>query len=230
MMNDGLQPFARAMWCAAIVAAAAGCASPGPRTPVGRKPMEVVRRPAGPAEKPRFKAGESVELPFYVLNNGVTPPPRNFALSGFMGDVTDLNAVGSYTNLLVKGRAALKFKYDPRGPNGWAGATWQNPANSWGTFDGGYNLSGARTLAFWARGERGGEIVEFTAGGAAANYPDSDAIATGPILLSNEWTEYTVDLTPFEMFYMATGFGVLVKRDQNPYGCVFYLDDIRYEK
>jgi len=213
-----------------LLTAASGCARLGFRAADGQRPLRVVRKPSGPDAKTPFKVGESVELPFYVVNNSVVPPPRNFALSGFMGDITDLNAVGSYTNLLVKGRAVLKFKYEPKGNNGWAGATWQNPPNSWGVYDGGYNLGEARKLVFWARGDKGGEVVEFTAGGAAANYPDSDSIATGPILLGREWTEYIVDLTPFQLFYISTGFGLVVKHDQNPYGCVFYLDDIRYEK
>ncbi len=221
----------RAGLATALVAAfCCGCAQMRPPSDATAPPIQVVRQPKGPGAKPPFKVGESVELPFYVVNNGVIPPPRNFALSGFMGDITDLNAVGAYSNPLVEGRAVLKFKYEPDGSCGWAGATWQNPANSWGVYDGGYNLSDATRLAFWARGDKGGEVVEFTAGGAAANFPDSDAIATGPILLSHEWTEYIVDLSPYEMFYIATGFGLIVKHDQNPYGCVFYLDDIRYEK
>ncbi len=220
-----LRPAAAALAAACL----AGCAGMD-RAARAPAPMRVVRRPSGPAAKPVFRKGESVELPFYVLNHGVVPPARNFALSGFMGDITDVSAVGTYTNLLVAGRAAMKVKYIPAGHNGWAGAVWQNPANNWGTFDGGYNLGGATKLMFWARGEKGGEVVEFTVGGAAANFPDSDQFSTGPILLDREWTEYTLPLAGRDLFYIATGFGFVVKHDQNPYGCVFYLDDIRYEK
>ncbi|NCC50682.1 MAG: hypothetical protein EOM20_05640 [Spartobacteria bacterium] len=228
-MSRFVQTFVQTAALVTTIAAGVGCAHPNQAARPAHRPMAVVRQPTGPDEKPQFKLGESVALPFYVLNNAAIPPPRNFALSGFMGDITDLNAVGAYNNLLVEGRPVLKFKYEPRGNFGWAGATWQNPANSWGVYDGGYNLSKAKQLAFWARGDKGGEIVEFTAGGAAANYPDSDTIATGPILLDDEWTEYIVNLSPFEMFYIATGFGLIVKHDRNPYGCVFYLDNIRYE-
>ena len=71
---------------------------------------------------------------------------------------------------------------------GWAGVAWQNPANNWGEFDGGYNLTKAKKLSFWARGDKGGEIVEFKLGGTAANYPDSENLTTGALTLKNEWT------------------------------------------
>ena len=194
------------------------------------KELEPAARPTASTEKRPYAEKAAVSMPFYVFNNRVLPPVVNFALSGFMGDGEDLKVAGSYTDCLAEGYPTMKIQYAGQGKNGWAGAVWQNPANNWGTYDGGYNLGEARKLVFWARGDKGGEVVEFTAGGAAANYPDSDSIATGPILLGREWTEYIVDLTPFQLFYISTGFGLVVKHDQNPYGCVFYLDDIRYEK
>ncbi len=191
--------------------------------------MDVVRRPTADTAKRRFENKTPVEMPFYVFNNRVLPPVVNFSLSGFMGDGSDLKVAGSYTNSLSDGYASMKVQYSAEGKTGWAGAVWQNPANNWGTFDGGYNLTKAKALKFWARGAKGGEIVDFSAGGAAANYPDSDSISTGPIKLYNEWTEYTVHLDKYQMFYIGTGFGFTVKQDKNPYGCVFYLDDVRYE-
>ena len=190
---------------------------------------EVVQRPTSDVQKRPYEAKAAMDMPFYVFNNRILPPVVNFALSGFMGDGADLKVAGSYTNSLTDGYASMKVSYAAQGKTGWAGAVWQNPANNWGTFDGGYNLSKAKTLKFWARGLKGGEIVEFTAGGAAANYPDSDSLTTGPIKLYDEWTEYTVHLDKYQMFYIGTGFGFTVKQDKNPYGCVFYLDDVRYE-
>ncbi len=193
------------------------------------KELEPATRPAVVATQKRpFAEKPAVTMPFYVLNNRVLPPVVNFALSGFMGDGEDLKVAGSYSDYLAEGFPTMKIQYSAQGKNGWAGAVWQNPANNWGTFDGGYNLSAAKNLAFWAKGDKGGEIVEFTAGGAAANYPDSDSIATGPVVLNKEWTEYILPLTGKQLFYIATGFGFTVKQDLNPYGCVFYVDDVRY--
>ncbi|NCC50683.1 MAG: hypothetical protein EOM20_05645 [Spartobacteria bacterium] len=191
---------------------------------------EPVQRPsAHSSEKRPFTEKAPVVLPFHVLNNRILPPVANFALSGFMGDSEDLRVAGSYSSTRTEGFPVMRVQYAAKGKNGWTGAVWQNPANNWGTFDGGYNLSKAKTLAFWAKGEKGGEIVEFTVGGAASNFPDSDTISTGPVVLNEEWTEYTLPLDAYQTFYIATGFGLVLKQDQNPYGCVFYLDEIRYE-
>ncbi len=218
-----------AVWLAALtVAGLCGCAStrPGSAKPGG---LALVRQPSGPATKQPFRSGEVVRLPFFVMNNSVVPPPRNFALSGFMGDLADLVAVGGYSNALVEGRPALKVKYKPHGSLGWAGAVWQNPANSWGMFDGGYNLTAAKTISFWARGDKGEEVVAFSFGGTSGNYPDSDSLSTGPVKLSGEWMQYVMDLAGTDLRYISAGFGFAVRRDMNPDGCTFYLDDIRYE-
>lgn len=192
-------------------------------------PLKPVVRPTAAVDKKPYTQKPEVAVPFYVLNNRMLPPIMNFALSGFMGDSADLRISGGYAAMLRDGYPSLRVSYSPAGNMGWSGAVWQNPANNWGTFDGGYNLQKAKTLNFWARGEKGGEIVSFTCGGTAANYPDSDSLVTGEIQLSDNWLEYVVDLTAVDMRYISAGFGFVVKRDQNPYGCTFFLDDVRYE-
>ncbi len=187
-------------------------------------------RPESAADKKPYEEKRIVDMPFYVLNNKMLPPVMNFSLSGFMGDAADLRVSGGYAAMMRDGYPTMRVSYMPGGNSGWSGAVWQNPANNWGTFDGGYNLSKARYLKFWARGEKGGEIVSFTIGGNAANYPDSDALATGSIKLSDSWHEYLVDLSEVDLRYIGAGFGFVVKRDENPYGCTFFLDDVRYEK
>ena len=220
-----------AAWLAASalgLAGLCGCASTE-RASAKDGELRLVRQPSGPQGKAPFKLGEAVQLPFYVMNNSVVPPPRNFALSGFMGDLADLVALGGYSNSLVAGRPALKIRYLPKGTLGWAGAVWQNPANSWGAFDGGYNLSPARAITFWARGDQGGEVVVFSFGGTSGTYPDSDSMSTGPLQLDREWMQYVMDLSGTDLRYISSGFGFSVGRDMNPQGCTFYLDDIRYE-
>ena len=39
-----------------------------------------------------------------------------------------------------------------------------------------------------------------------------------------------VDLTTAELFYLSAGFGFICKQDLNPGGCIFYLDDIKYDE
>ena len=112
----------------------------------------------------------------------------------------------------------------------WAGVYWLNPANNWGRRKGGYNLSGAKKLTFWARGEKGGEqIQEFTIGGIEGDYPDSDKIIIGPVILSHEWKQYTMDLTGRDVSFISGGFAWTTEAAVNPAGCTFYLDEIRFE-
>jgi hypothetical protein len=112
----------------------------------------------------------------------------------------------------------------------WAGIYWQNPANNWGTRKGGFDLTGASKLTFWAKGENGGEqIQEFTVGGIQGNYPDSDTAALGPVVLTNEWRQYTIDLRGKDLTYISGGFGWTTNVEVNPETCIFYLDDIKFE-
>ena len=191
-------------------------------------PLKIVPKKA--EEKDRFAPRTVEKMPFYVFNNAIFPPVKNFALSGYMGDISDIKITGSYSNLHQVGFPALKVSYGASGGMGWAGVVWQNPANNWGEFDGGYNLSNAKKITFWVRGEKGGEIVEFKLGGTASNYPDSDNLSTGDLTLSDKWQQYQLDLSSAQLFYMSAGFGFICKQDMNPGGCAFYLDDIRYEE
>ena len=191
--------------------------------------LKPVTRPTAVVDKKPYRQKPEQPMPFYVLNNRILPPVMNFALSGFMGDSTDLRISGAYAAMLRDGYPTLRVSYAPAGSMGWSGAVWQNPANNWGTADGGYNLRAARTLNFWARGARGGEVVSFTCGGTAANYPDSDSLVTGEIELSDQWMEYVVDLTGVDTRYISAGFGFVAKRELNSDGCTFFLDDVRYE-
>ena len=113
---------------------------------------------------------------------------------------------------------------------GWAGIYWQQPANNWGEKKGGYNLTGASKLTFWARGANGGEkIAEFKVGGITGEFPDSDSASIGPIELNKEWQKYTIDLKDRDMSHIIGGFCWAASKDDNPNGFVMYLDDIIYE-
>jgi hypothetical protein len=173
---------------------------------------------------------DGTHLPFYVFH-GFRSPDNHYAPSGWMGDYGDL----SYTESLPAdrtGRRGLRISYSAKAlqGNGWAGIYWQHPANNWGSRQGGYNLNGATRAVFWARGEKGGEMIaEFKVGGISGDYPDSGAASLGPITLTKEWKEYTIALEGQELSSISGGFCVSFSRSDNPDGAVFYLDDIRYE-
>ena len=114
---------------------------------------------------------------------------------------------------------------------GWAGVFWQNPANNWGAKKGGFDLTGAKKLVFWARGEKGGEVIaEVGVGGITGKYADTDKVSKGPIKLTTEWQEFEIDISQADLSYISGGFFWTAKAEDEPEGGItFYLDDIRFE-
>ena len=86
---------------------------------------------------------------------------NHFEPSGWMGDAITPGIVTfdpGCTDTWHTGGNSIRITYSGAGTQGWAGIYWQHPANNWGTVpNGGFNLTGAAKLTFWARGENGGE-------------------------------------------------------------------------
>ena len=124
--------------------------------------------------------------------------------------------------------------------NGWLAEGETVPRLNDGSMDGqGLDLTGAEALTFMARGEKGGEAVEFFTcgfgydgerGEALVRYPDSEKKRSlGVKTLSREWTEYTIDLRGADLSRIVCGFGyVLSGGDAGTGENVFYLDEIRF--
>ena len=159
-------------------------------------------------------------------------PDNHYIPSGYMGDYGDIKVDQSWMVNPHSGTTSIRISYSAQASQGvrWAGVYWQNPANNWGEKQSGFNLTGATKLTFWARGEKGGErIEEFKMGGIVGEYSDSDTAGIGPALLTQEWKQYTINLKGKDLSYISGGFAWATNADVNPEGCVFYLDDIRYE-
>ena len=103
----------------------------------------------------------------------------------------------------------------------------------------GLDLTGAEELRFWARGEEGGETVEFFTAGFGYNgssplatvpYPDSAVKQTlGYVRLTTDWTEYAIPLAGLDLTSIANGFGYALSSGMSGVGRhVFYLDEIRF--
>jgi hypothetical protein len=178
---------------------------------------------AAPAEaKPPQK------LPFYVYSD----QGDHFIPSGYMGDTSDITIVGMYKQTPAKGAACMKVKYSGKSGQGnkWAGVYWQDPANNWGTVKGaGYNLTGAKKLKFMAKGDKGGEVIEFKSGGISGEFPDSYRAEAPIITLTPEWQEYAIDLEGQDLSTVIGGFIFAVAKDKNPDGATFFLDEIRFQ-
>ena len=159
-------------------------------------------------------------------------PDNHYIASGYMGDYSDVKIDGACFDNPHSGTTCIKITYSNAASNGarWAGVQWQSPANNWGDRKGGFDLTGARKLVFWVRGANGGERVEeFKIGGITGLYPDSDIAGIGPVMLTQEWKRYEIDLNGKDLSYISGGFCWATNVDVNPEGAVFYLDDVKYE-
>lgn len=191
--------------------------------------LDDIKYEADPTVKPEVKGPE--KLPFYVyLDRGSVN--NHYIPSGWMGDHGDVKLDNGSTEDPYMGNSSIKIVYTGKAAQGarWAGIYWQNPANNWGEKAGGYDLSNAAKITFWARGEKGGERVEeFKAGGLFGEFSDSDVAGIGPVILTKEWKQYTIDLKGKDFSSIIGGFCWATNVDVNPEGATFYLDEIRYE-
>lgn len=160
------------------------------------------------------------------FNNG-------FYGSAWMGDYGAISVNMNETAIKHSGASAMRWSYSGVATQGqqWAGVYWQAPAYFWGDRVGGYNLTGAARLTFWARGAVGGEKVRFLLGGVNGPYNDSlqPARKSAVLSLTPTWTKYAIDLAGAKLTRIGGGFGWIVEQANNPGGATFYLDDVRYE-
>jgi hypothetical protein len=157
---------------------------------------------------------------------------NHYIPSGWMGDYGDIKLNDQCMDNPQSGTTSLQFNYSGKKSQnqGWAGVYWQNPANNWGSKKGGFDLTGMTKLTFWARGAKGGEVLQkFVVGGIKGTYPDSASIEMGPVELTDTWKEYSINLVGKDLSYINGGFGWVTTADLNPEGAVFYLDNIKFQ-
>lgn len=176
--------------------------------------------------------GWAEEFKVFPVYTDAKSPDNHYDPSGWMGDYSDIGMSQESFDNPHGGSTAIKITYRAKKSQGvgWAGVYWQNPSNNWGTKAGGYDLTGAKKVTFWARGEKGGERVEeFKIGGITGEYGDSDVAGIGPVELTQEWQEFVIDLDGKDLSSISGGFCWVASADANPDGFVIYLDDIKYE-
>ncbi len=181
------------------------------------------------------KEKTGVNFPFYVYADSGSLD-NHFIASGWMPATAaqDIKLDTNWQNYPFSGNTCIRVGYKNNSGTRWAGIFWQNPANNWGTVpDAGFDLQGANKLIFWARGDKGGELItEFKVGGlASGEHFDSDSASISQTQLTKEWKKYEIDLRGRDLSYIIGGFCWATSIDVNdPEGIVFYLDEIRYEK
>ena len=171
-------------------------------------------------------------VPFIVYRDNASP--NRYISSGYMPTGECIKQDNAYTQNCAEGKSCIKVVYDTAcsaKSRRWAGVYWLNPADNWGERKGGYDLNGARKLVFWAKGEKGGEeIADFKIGRGAPSreFPDTDSASIGPVILSKDWREYSIDLRGKGFSSIIGGFAWVARGGGNPGSCAFFLDNIRF--
>ncbi len=159
-----------------------------------------------------------------------------------------VNMQGGWTDHPHSGATAIRAQFDNVAGANFGGFYLlngvllqgaQSPQPNFGTVpNAGIDLTGATALTFWARGERGGETIEFFMGGVGRNpnsglpefpFPDSTPVVKVVRTLTAEWVQHRIDLGGKDLHYVLGGFGWVASDQANPGGAVFYLDDVQYE-
>jgi len=182
------------------------------------------------SEKPVIKALQGKkEVEFLDVSH-------KFYASGWMGDGEQGEKFIEVNNASRKDPhsppTCYKWGYKPGGSKGWAAVAWQYPDSNWGERKG-RNLTGYKRLTFWVKGEKGGEEISIKVGGHSApgaRYPATFLKSLGFITLKNKWEKKFLELQGENLTNVPCAFVWVATLSDNPQGCTFYLDDIRYEK
>jgi len=192
----------------------------------GKGGAAVANVPIRVKGEPRTAGASPARLPLVVYDEaGSAHPP--YAPSGWMGNAKAVKMQQDCSTAPHSGKTCLRFDYTA--PGEWAGVVWQHPANDWGERPGGWNLTGAKKLTFWARGEKGGEVVSFEYGilGRDKRVFDTSTGRLSDVKLTPEWKQYSIDLAGKDLTRIKTGFAWVAAGQGAP--VAFYLDDIRFE-
>ena len=164
-------------------------------------------------------------LPLTVYGEETDSP--TYIPAGWMGDAKAIKLNPAWVEKPHTGQTSLRCDFEA--DQGWGGVVWQNPAGDWGDRAGGYDLTGAKKLTFWARGENGGEAVNFEFGTLAPpkKFPDTGKGKLEKTTLTKDWQRYEIDVSTQDLTRIKTGF---VWTLASPgHAVTFYLDDIRWE-
>jgi len=165
-----------------------------------------------------------VKFPLAVYTDGDLQP---WAPSGWMGNYDDL-ILDSKSNVSPhSGETCFEVCY--KAYEGWVGVAWQHPANDWGKQPGGFDLTGANKLTFWARGKEGGEVIDFGVGilGKDEKYYDTAKAELKGVELKKTWNKYSIDLENKDLSRIKTAFVWTFTSKGWP--ITFYLDNIMFE-
>lgn len=191
-------------------------------------------QPNGRSTSPSAKgasgaAGKSAPANAFYVYADEDSAHNQFSPTGWLGDFeTAVDFQANSTEEPRFGKSCIKVSYDAGGDSGWFSLYWLYPSGNWGKAAG-RNIEGATRLTFWARGQKGGEVVSFKMGGVPGPNADSAEAGMAGVTLTSSWEKFSIDLSKAKLTNIVGGFACTVTRADNPKGCTFYLDDILYE-
>lgn len=183
-----------------------------------------------------------------IESNAQTPKVLDigtqFIPAGYMGCVNNINVDPAWKGDPNSEPTCYKFSYTTTCPKRWAGVYWTNTTHGDGANFGqlpGIDLSGNdySKITFYAKGGKGGEVIEFGAFGVDNTRTDSlfqykdlcpkTTVKDRVVTLENKWKKYTIELNCKDLSSVVGGFYWSVSWDSHPAGLVFYIDDIQFE-
>ena len=161
-----------------------------------------------------------LKLPLTIIGATQNGP---YAHSGWMGNHENLKFEIISKEYPKIGEECTKVSY--KLGTGWAGIVWQHPPNDWGDRPGGFDLSGAEELSFWARGEKGGEKITAGIGLIEEDKLYHDTFKKNlNLTLMNKWVRYQIDLTEADLSRVKTPFYFSAGAVDQPFS--FFLDEV----
>ena len=169
-------------------------------------------------------AARKAELPLVLYSEPETA--QTYIPAGWMGDVKAIKLDPEHADKPHAGKTCLRCDFTAK--EGWGGVVWQSPEQDWGDRPGGFDLTGAKRVKFWARGASGGEKVTFSFGLLEKPKPYFDT-GKGSVetVLAADWKEYEIPLDKLDLTRIKTGFVWTLASNGEP--ITFYLDDVRWE-
>lgn len=174
----------------------------------------------------KIPSAQKPTLPFVLYSDGDRDKPP-FVPTGWMGNTKVMKLDEEWKTNPHSGNSCLKFDFNAS--EGWGGIVWQSPPNDWGDKPGGWDVTGAKSLTFWARGDKGDEKASFQLGllGSDKKFSDSANAKLDNVALTNDWKKYRIDLAGKNLSRIKTGFVINVANPGKP--LTIYIDDITYE-
>lgn len=174
------------------------------------------------AQKKKYLVPKA-ELPFYVYKDGQDLP---YIPSGLMGNFEAIHLDLKHTEGVHSGKYCIKIGFEEF--RDWYGVGFVDPPNDWGDNLGGYDLSGATKLTFWAKASE--KNVKATIGmgmiGNEKDYPDT-AKKSIDVKLGTKWKKYTVKLKKLDLSCIRSGFVLFSSTSFGPHE--IFIDEVVFE-